>query len=285
MEPLIRKLNLLASNTRNQIGILSSPSGVRVSNLMFADDCLVFSKANTTAAHHILNTLDCFSKASSEQINYHKSTLYFSKNVPNACRVNLSHILGIQHKSTIGKYLGIHNVVSWKDPINTNDITLKVQRKLAGWKANSLSRGGKLTLIKANLTGMPNHILSCFKCPAKVTIAIDKECINFFWGNEMKSPPIAWSATCTPKCKGGLGIRSSSVFNKAALTKLGWKIISDPDNWWVQIMRAKYLRRDNFFSVKKKSTSSMAWKGILDSRDLLSQGMRWIVGNGSQINF
>lgn len=280
MEPLIRKLNMLASNTRNQVGILSSPCGIRVSNLMFADDCLIFSKANTTAARHILKTLDSFSKASGEQINYHKSTIYFSNNVPNACRFNLSCILSIQHKATIGKYLGIHNVVFWKDSINTNDLILKMQNKLAGWKANTLS-----CVLKANFTGMPNHVLSCFNCSSKVTSALDKECRKFFWGNEMKTPPIAWSAVCTPNCKGGLGIRPYSDFNKAALAKLGWKILTDPNNWWVQIMHAKYLRKNNFFSVKKNSRSSMAWKGILNSRDLLSNGMRWIVGNGSQINF
>ena len=50
-------------------------------------------------------------------------------------------------------------------------------------------------------------------------------------------------------------------------------------------MHAKYLRKINFFSAKKNSRSSMAWKGILNSKDLLSTGMRWIVGNESQINF
>ncbi|PRQ38834.1 hypothetical protein RchiOBHm_Chr4g0418351 [Rosa chinensis] len=29
----------------------------------------------------------------------------------------------------------------------------------------------------------------------------------------------------------------------------------------------------------------MAWKGILDNRDLLIQGMLWIVGNGTDIRF
>lgn len=27
-----------------------------------------------------------------------------------------------------------------------------------------LSRAGKLTLIKSNVSGMPNHVMSCFKC-------------------------------------------------------------------------------------------------------------------------
>lgn len=91
----------------------------------------------------------------------------------------------------------------------------------------------------------------------------------------MKNPPIAWSAACTPKNKGGLGIRPSSWFNKAALAKLGWKILTDPNNWWVKLVTAKYLKRNDFFSVKKSSNDSFCWKGILDSKELLTKGNCW----------
>lgn len=70
----------------------------------------------------------------------------------------------------------------------------------------------------------------------------------------MKHPPIAWSLACTTKAGGGLsglGVRSTDCFNQAALAKLGWKIITDPQNWWVQIISVKYLRSTNFFSAKK----------------------------------
>lgn len=131
MEPLIRTLNNLSLRTKTQVGILSSPHGLRISNLLFADDCLIYSKASPTAARNIFKTLNDFSKASGQQINYHKSTLYFSNNVPSASRINLAQILSIQHKTTIGKYLGIHNIVFWKDPINTSDLILKMQKKVS----------------------------------------------------------------------------------------------------------------------------------------------------------
>ncbi|KAL6587873.1 hypothetical protein OROMI_000851 [Orobanche minor] len=58
----------------------------------------------------------------------------------------------IPHKATIGQYLGINNMVCWKDHMNSQDIILKTQKKLAGWKTNSISRGGRLALLKANLS-------------------------------------------------------------------------------------------------------------------------------------
>lgn len=54
MEPLILHPNLLAIKSKNHVGILSSPGGFRVSNLVFADDCLLFAKATTKGARNII---------------------------------------------------------------------------------------------------------------------------------------------------------------------------------------------------------------------------------------
>ena len=120
----------------------------------------------TTLIASLLNT---FSLASGQKINFPKSIILFSTNVPNRIKNTISHILNIPHKTSIGRYLGVNNIIRWKDSLNYKDIILKAQKKLAGWKANSLSIGGRLTLIKANLSGMPNHLLSCFKGPSKLS--------------------------------------------------------------------------------------------------------------------
>lgn len=39
MEPFIKHCNLLASSPKTNLGLLSSPRGFRISNLIFADDC------------------------------------------------------------------------------------------------------------------------------------------------------------------------------------------------------------------------------------------------------
>lgn len=186
MEPLIRHFNSLASNPCNHIGILSSPRGFRVVNLMFVDDCLIFSRASTKAARKIALLLKRFAEVSGQKINFNKSSLYFSNNTPTNLRNDLVNILQIQHKTTIGKYLGVHNIICWKDPINANEqLILRIQNKLAGWKANSLSRARRLTLIKSSLAGMPNHILACFKCPTKITKTIDRESRKFLWNKKI----------------------------------------------------------------------------------------------------
>lgn len=71
----------------------------------------------------------------------------------------------------------------------------------------------------------------------------------------------------------------------SALARLGWKILTEPNNWWVSLIKAKYLNREDFRIVQKTAHSSYAWKSILQSRELLKEGIRWIVGNGTCINF
>ncbi|CAL8993496.1 unnamed protein product [Prunus brigantina] len=87
---------------------------------------------------------------------------------------------------------------------------------------------------------------------------MNKCCRNFFWGRD-GTPPVAWKEVYLPKDLGGAGVRMANHFNLAALAKLGWKCISDQSNWWV--------------------------KSILDARQVLCKGLRWVVGNGGSIPF
>lgn len=47
---------------------------------------------------------------------------------------------------------------------------------------------------------------------------------------------VAWKDVCAPKSMGDLGTRRAEHFNNASLTKLAWKVISDKDKWWLQIV-------------------------------------------------
>ena len=71
----------------------------------------------------------------------------------------------------------------------------------------------------------------------------------FYWnkGNN-HSPFISWDKVCKSKSNVGLNIRKSKTMNKALQMKLIWKILTEPGNIWVNIIKEKYLRNDNLFS-------------------------------------
>lgn len=71
------------------------------------------------------------------------------------------------------------------------------------------------------------------------------------------------------------------------LAKRDWKILTQPDNIWVRIVKARYLKNgySDFLTTKESSATSNAWKSILHTRSLLNKGLKWIIGNRNKINF
>ena len=111
---------------------------------------------------------------------------------------------------------------------------------------------------------------------------------NFFWKQSASHnglPLIAWDKVCTPKSKGGLGLRKSEAVNTAFQCKLAWRILMDGPSLWVQVMHAKYLRKESFFEYSRKSTDSLVWRNMIWCIPLLQQGIRWKLGRGNKIRF
>lgn len=56
-----------------------------------------------------------------------------------------------------------------------------MKKRLNGWKVRCLSKGGKLTLIKASLASIPIHYLSLLVLPTIVGFALKKIQRDFLW--------------------------------------------------------------------------------------------------------
>ena len=65
---------------------------------------------------------------------------------------------------------------------------------------------------------------------------------------------------CIPQIQGGLGFRNIKAFNLALIAKLGWKILSNSDNVWVQHLQGKYIQYGNFLSSPGPTKASLNWK-------------------------
>lgn len=128
IEPLITHCNNLTLIPKLHMGILSSPRSFCVANLVFVNNCLLFARATTRGTRKVLDLLTLFASASGQQVNFHKSSI---SNISNQTINDIVTILNIQHKTTIGTYLGINNIVFWKDPINELELIKRVKQKLA----------------------------------------------------------------------------------------------------------------------------------------------------------
>jgi len=152
-----------ASTSKSQIGVKVCPSSTIISCLFFADDSLLFCKAKATTGNNLKNIRNNFCTLSGQLINFHKSSLVFSRNATRAHKQTLAAIFNIPQRASLGKYLGCPTFQGKPKSTTFTDILAKATAKMKSWKANSLSKAGRVVLIQSNLGSLPAHTMQCFK--------------------------------------------------------------------------------------------------------------------------
>ena len=84
----------------------ASQSGPTFSHLFFADDLILFAKADWVNCAAIRDVLDTFCSISAQTMSEAKSRVYFSPNLDRDTRESLCDILGFASTPYLGKYLG-----------------------------------------------------------------------------------------------------------------------------------------------------------------------------------
>ncbi|GJW49509.1 leucine-rich repeat receptor-like protein kinase TDR [Tanacetum coccineum] len=121
--------------------------------------------------------------------------------------------------------------------------------RLSSWKANLLSIGGRLTLIKSVLGSLGIYYLSIFRAPESVLQDLERIRAKFFWGgnkDENKMAWVKWPIILNSFDKGGLNIGSLKAFNLALLQKWRWRLLSSPNALWVQVIKAYHGQEDTY---------------------------------------
>lgn len=99
---------------------------------------------------------------------------------------------------------------SYKSKAIWEPVIEKIACRLDSWKAPLLSKGGRLTLIKATLGAMPNYFLSLFTILASVANRMELMFRRFLWHDEQehhKYHLVEWKTCCKALSLGGLGIK------------------------------------------------------------------------------
>ena len=159
--------------------VKASRSGPSFSHLFFANDLMLFAKADAENCIAIREVLDNFCSLSRQTVSEAKSRVYFSPNIDPSDKEALSDILGFQQTECLGKYLGFpikHKAGSNQD---FNFVLDKVKSKLAGWKANLLSMVGRMVLVQASSSSIPAYVMQSNQLLARVLEGIDRVNRNF----------------------------------------------------------------------------------------------------------
>ncbi|XP_019171032.1 PREDICTED: uncharacterized protein LOC109166588 [Ipomoea nil] len=159
-----------------------------ISHLFFADDSLLFIKANQYEAAEIKNCLARYEALSGQMVNYHKSSICYSKNTGSGDREMVAQILGVVQAPNFGKYLGLSAFIGRNKKAAFAYIEDKIRQRIDSWNKKLLTQAGKDILLKS--------------------VAQDR---GIHWK--------AWDRLCIPKKYGGLGFKDLKAFNLAMLGK------------------------------------------------------------------
>ncbi|XP_028754420.1 uncharacterized protein LOC114713907 [Neltuma alba] len=181
------------SSHGNLSGINITKGGPMITHSLFADDTIIFLKANLDNCSLFMKLLQDYCNVSGQRVNYDKSSLFFSKNTPNEVRTNIVECLNIAEVDNPGKYLGLP--ILWGKSKNAAlaYVCERMGRKVQGWR---------------------------------------KKCLSFA-GHGNKIHWTSWKALTKSKKEGGLGFKDFMGFNNALLAKTAWRILHNPDSLWV----------------------------------------------------
>lgn len=248
-------------------GIRVARGSPRVNHLLFADDTMIFCKANKRCCESLKKILDSYKEASGQTVNYQKSSITFSKKTPLMVKRDLMTALNIDKEGGVGKYLGLPEHFGRRKKDLFTEIVDRIRQKSIGWSSRFLSSAGKMTMLKSVLSTMPAYAMSCFQLPTSLCKRIQSALTT------------ENGLGCVGQAnEGGLGYRDIQSFNTALLAKQSWRILFNPDSLLARVLLGK-----SFMECTSPATSSHGWKGLLVGRDLLAKHIGWAVGNGLSI--
>ncbi|KAA3486878.1 LINE-1 reverse transcriptase isogeny [Gossypium australe] len=131
-----------------------SRSGPPISHLFFADDLVIFCKAQIEQARLLESILSLFCEISGHKISVRKSNIFFSKNTEADNRVPLLH--DRVTKNTL------------------NFVVEKIRRKLNSWDARKLSFARRVTLAQSVLLSIPSYFMQTMMIPKGVCDDIER---------------------------------------------------------------------------------------------------------------
>ncbi|CAN4076914.1 unnamed protein product [Withania somnifera] len=165
----------------------------------------------------------------------------------------------------------------------------KTEKKLASWKAQDLSLGGRITLINFVLDSLLSYVISLFPQPSMVEERLDKLKRDFLWLGNKEGKGIhlfKWKTTQLNTLSEGLGIKNLGLHNKFLLSKWLWRFGKDEQALWKDVITNRYGQSDNWSTdVVTTGYEVSIWRLVRNLWSQLADNFSFRVGEGTKISF
>ncbi|RVW33932.1 putative ribonuclease H protein [Vitis vinifera] len=156
-------------------------------------------------------------------------------------------------------YLGMPLGAPFKSVAAWDGIEERFRKKLAMWKHQYISKGGRITLVRSTLSNLPIYFMSIFQMPRVVRIRLEKIQRDFLWG-------------------GG------TLEQKPHLV---WRFANERKALWNQVIRGKYgEERGGWRSCETREAYGVGlWKAISKMGYLVTPSFGFVGGDGEKVKF
>lgn len=97
---------------------------------------------------------------------------------------------------------------------------------------------------------------------------------------------VSWDKATTSKDLGGLGLQLVKGRNTTLLAKLNWRLHLENNALWAKVLKLKYGAGQRTNSRNEaKLPGSPIWRGLKKGEYVFKEGMKWILGHESKLNF
>ncbi|XP_019172490.1 PREDICTED: uncharacterized protein LOC109167594 [Ipomoea nil] len=145
-----------------------------ISHLFFADDRLLFFKANLQDALEVKKCLGFYEAFSGQAVNFQKSSITFSRNTQVEVRDLVANSLGVGQADDFGKYLGLPSIVGRNRSAVFAYVEQKLRQRFGSWNKRLLSKAGKEVLLKSVAHAMPTYTMSIYLLPMTLCNALER---------------------------------------------------------------------------------------------------------------
>ncbi|RVW28979.1 LINE-1 reverse transcriptase-like [Vitis vinifera] len=174
--------------------------------------------------------------------------------------VNVSHLLFADDTLV---FCGASKVAAVWDGVEE-----RMRKKLARWKSQYISKGGRITLIRSTLANMPIYFMSMLSMPRKVRLRLERIQREFLWGGgalERKIHLVNWRFAM-----------EREAFLEALIEKV------------LEQVRGKYGEEQGGWSSKEARGETHGvglWKTLRKEWEVVKSRLVFVVGNGKRIKF
>ncbi|CAL0327859.1 unnamed protein product [Lupinus luteus] len=275
---------LMKLHEQGKIHLISGPRNIATpTHVLYADDILIFCKGVKREIRALNNLISSYGDASGQHINQTKCKFY-STSSNHRKIANLSSWLGFNAGSLPFTYLGVPLFRGKPKSIHLQPIADRIVLKMSKWKGSLLSIMGRVELVRTIIHSMLAYSFHIYYWPTSLLKYLDNSIRNFIWSGDTKVRKlvtVAWNKVCIPTKEGGLGLRSISDMNQAAILKLAWDFKSS-DLEWTTLYKQRFFKHDRMRSTYVKSS---IWPGIKRVWTEINENCIWIVGNGTTISY